>query len=147
MSPAEITAYLHEQFPLAAAMRIRTDSWDGRTLKLAAPLEPNLNHAQSAFGGSISTLAITTGWMLLHLLLLERQVSNRLLIQKSSIDYNRPIEGMLRAAAHVPKVDELNLFLEVLHRRRKARITLETVVYDDTVPAAIHSGTYVAILY
>jgi thioesterase domain-containing protein len=141
-----ISNYLHSHLPLTAAMGITARSWDGQTLQLTAPLKPNINHADSAFGGSISTLGITCGWALLHLALEQRDISNRLLIQDSSTRYLRPIESELFATASLDPA-EFATFCDTIKTRRKARIVITTQLLTNTLLAASHRGTYVAILY
>ncbi|RYG68370.1 thioesterase, partial [bacterium] len=54
---------------------------------LSAPLPPNLNHRGTAFGGSISSLAILAGWSWLWVMLRERAVLPELVIQTAKTDY------------------------------------------------------------
>ena len=84
---------------------------------------------------------------LTYLMLGERRISNRLLIQQSSIDFLRPIDGDLVARACVPEEALLTEFLEKLQRKRRARLTLESQVTCKGLLAARHSGVYVAMLY
>ena len=41
------------------------------TVILAAPLEPNINHKHTVFGGSASALGILAAWSLLHVRLVD----------------------------------------------------------------------------
>src|ERR1022692_3820852 len=76
-----ITEFLHTQIPLTRAIGIDITGWDGTTVTLVAPLAPNQNHADTAFGGSIASIAILAGYSLLYILLAERQISSRILVQ------------------------------------------------------------------
>jgi len=147
VKPAAMTALLHEEIPLTRAMGMTVAAWDGRSVKLTAPLKLNHNHADTAFGGAISSMGIMAGYCLVHMLLEERQISNRLLIQKSSVDYLRPIDADLEAVACVPEEPVLGEFLQSLQKRRRGRLTLESRVMCQGLVAAVHSGLYVAMLY
>jgi thioesterase domain-containing protein len=147
IEPAAETAYLHDEIPLTRAMGMAVSSWDGRTVSLTAPLEPNQNHTDTAFGGAISSLGIMAGYCLVHLLLQERRISHRLLIQKSTIDYLRPIDADMTATACVPEAGELAEFLETLLHKRRARLTLHSQVQCRRMLAATQTGLYVAMLY
>lgn len=147
LPPAAMTAYLHEEIPLTKAMAMTCAAWDGTTATLSVPLAPNLNHADTAFGGSISSAAILAGYCLLYLLLRERQISNRLLITKSEIEYLRPIDADMLATACLPPEKDFLAFFDTLKRRRRARITLESHVTCKNLLAAKHTGHYVAMLY
>ncbi len=147
IQPAAVTAYLHDEIPLTRAMGLAVAAWDGRTVTLTAPLAPNQNHADTAFGGSISALGIMAGYCLVYLLLGERRISNRLLIQKSSIDYLRPIDAGMTATATAPEPAALEEFLSTLQTKRRARLTLPSQIHTQRLLAATHTGLYVAMLY
>jgi hypothetical protein len=53
MTLEALTAYLHERIPLTRALSAAAEAWDGRTLRMGAPLAPNRNHLGTAFGGSL----------------------------------------------------------------------------------------------
>jgi len=146
-TPYDITAHLHEQIPLTQAMGLAVTSWDGVTVTLTAPLAPNQNHADTAFGGSISTLGIMAGFCLLTLLFKDRNISTRVLIQKSTTDFLRPIDGDLIATATLPPANDLADFLTTIQRKRRARIELTSEVSSRGLVAARHTGLFVALLY
>jgi len=142
-----VTAYLRAELPLSAAIGMSLTSWDGQTVSLSAPLGPNLNHADFAFGGSISSMAILATYSLLFLIFRERSISNRILIQESTTKFLRPIDTDIVATACCPAPVALDEFLQTLARKRKSRISLESSVYSGTTLAATHTGLFVAMLY
>jgi thioesterase domain-containing protein len=145
IQPAAVNAFLHGEIPLTRAMGMAVAAWDGQAVTLTMPLEPNLNHADTAFGGSIASLGIMAGYCLAYLMLGERRISNRLLIQQSSLEFLRPIDGEMAARACVPA--EAAEFLATLQRKRRARLTLESQVTCKGLLAARHTGVYVAMVY
>ncbi len=142
-----ITQYLHRHMPLTQAMNVAAESYDGHSLILAAPLTPNLNNSETAFGGSIATLAITAGWMMLHLLLEREAVGHRLVIQKSTVVFQRPIDADFRAVTQRLNDEQAAEFVEAVRINRRAKIDLNIKVYSQNLLAATHEGTYVAITY
>jgi thioesterase domain-containing protein len=146
-TPEDITAYLHNEIPLTRAMELRATGWDGQTVTLAAPLAPNENHTETAFGGSIASMAFLAGYSLLYLIFQERSISTRILIQKSSIEFLRPIDDQLIATACCPPPRELEEMIDTLRRKRRARMTITSQVLSGTTLAATQSGLYVAMLY
>ena len=143
---AEITAVLHKDLPLTRAMGVQLTCWDGATVSLTAPLEPNHNHTATAFGGSIASLSILAGYTALYLLLRDRDVRAHILIQKSAIEFLRPIDTDLTASATLPRPETLNPFLQGLQQKRRGRVTLESRVLAKDALSATHTGLYVAIL-
>lgn len=147
MEPAVLTSYLHAHLPLTGAMGIQVLACTGEGVTLRAPLAPNLNHTDTAFGGSLSALGIVAGWALLHAALLDHQVSARLLIQRSAIDFIRPADADLTATCRFPDSAALGSFLEALQTRRRARLELTAAIYSAKTLAATNQGAYVALLY
>jgi len=144
-SPQEVTRYLHEQMPLTAAMGVVvTQAEDGLT-RLIAPLGPNLNHQQTAFGGSIAALGITAGWVYLHTRLQREGLAPRLIIQKSQVEYLAPIAGELEACCAAPPQEEWDAFVSMLRKRGRARISRPAQIQCQGRISAIHQGSYVAI--
>ena len=145
--PSELTRILHSEIPLTRAMGLIASSWDGQTVTLTAPLEPNQNHTDTAFGGSIASLAVLAGYSLLFLIFKDREISTRILVQKSAIDYLLPIDAEFSARATCPPAAELEEFLATLKRKRRARMELTTQVFSRQVVSATHKGLYVAMVY
>lgn len=129
MPLSPFTAHLHEQFPLAKYMQVQVAAWENQTLRLTAPLAPNVNHSDTAFGGSISTLGILAGYTLIYIALKERQISNRIMIQSSHTDFRRPIDADLTATATLPAAEQLEEFLNGLQRKRRARLSVEAQIF------------------
>ena len=48
-------------------MKLSVSHYDGNKLQLLAPLEPNVNHQMTAFGGSLLSGCALVGWGLLQL--------------------------------------------------------------------------------
>ncbi len=140
-----INRYIHEQIPITAAMGARVESYTASQIVIAAPLAPNLNHKKTAFGGSLATLAILSGWTLVHLKLREEEISNELVIQRSSFDFLKPVEGDFRASAELADPGEWDRFIKVLKRRGMGRITIQSRIDGPDGLAGEHEGVYVAI--
>jgi thioesterase domain-containing protein len=144
MTLDEITAYLHAHIPVTRSLGAAAVRWDGASLALAAPLAPNLNHRGTAFGGSMSALAILAGWGLVHLALRARGFEARLVIQRSAMEFAAPLEGDFTATAALPEADRWERFLATLARHRRARVVVSTSVASGGVVGGLHEGTYAA---
>jgi thioesterase domain-containing protein len=145
MTLDEITAYLHENIPITRALGVRVELYDGESVRLAAPLAPNVNHRATAFGGSVSSLAILSGWVLVHLQLRERGIASRLVIQRSALDFEAPVDGDFTATAVLPAAAPWNRFFATLSRHRRARVTVTSTVACASGVGGRHEGTYVAV--
>ena len=145
MNLSEITSYIHEHIPLTAHLGAVVDSYDGDTVSISAPLEPNLNHRNTAFGGSISALGILSGWTLLFLKLKKTGIKNRLVIQRSSFDFQDPIDDNFSATCSLPNDETWEKFLKTLTRHGRARISVKSTINSSSGTGGVHEGAYVAI--
>jgi thioesterase domain-containing protein len=141
----EVTRYLHEQIPITRQLGAVVQGYDGAEVRLAAPLEPNLNHRCTAFGGSLSAVAILAGWTLVHLKLRERGVDAALVIQRSEVDFDEPVTGDFVATAALPPTAEWDRFLATLARHGRARIHVRGTIEAGSGKAGTYEGVYVAV--
>jgi thioesterase domain-containing protein len=142
-----VEAYLYEHIPITRAMGLKVTGYDGNSVRLWAPLEPNLNHRQTAFGGSVSALGILAGWTLLHIRLGEGcdSAQLQLVIQHSETDYTGPVEQDFTATCEMSGAREWARFEQALRRHGKARIHLESRIEAGGRVLARHKGSYVAV--
>jgi thioesterase domain-containing protein len=145
MKAAEIEAYLHGQIPLSSHMGVRVLECDETGARLSAPLAPNINHRATVFGGSASALAILAAWTWLHFSLRRAGVESRLVIQRNSIDYLRPITSEFEALCPALPSLDLERFLLTLARRGKARAILAAELMCAGERVAAFTGEYVAL--
>ncbi|MFP3949168.1 MAG: YiiD C-terminal domain-containing protein [Longimicrobiales bacterium] len=137
VNPSDLERYLHEHIPLTAAMGVIVEVAGQGRIVLRAPLDPNINHRDTVFGGSASALAILACWALVHLRMRELGHSpRRIVIQRNSMEYERPIEGEFTAECRAPDAGAWDRFLRILERRGIARIGLEATLHDEGVDGA-----------
>ena len=143
---SDLQAYLHTHIPLSAAMQVSVVSVSPEAVTLAAPLVPNINHRSTAFGGSVSTLAILSAWSLVNLRLKAEGLETRLVIQSNRMDYDAPIEADFTAMATLADAADWPLFMKMLLRRGRARIVVQSVVRCRDVVGGRFEGEFVALL-
>jgi len=137
--------YLHRAIPLSRAMQVTVIEVSDQRAVLSAPLGPNINHLGTAFGGSACTLATLAAWSLLHCRLQPLMPAASLVLQSSSMDYQRPISAGFSARARLAPDADWALFLRTLHRRGRARIAAVAEVRAGGEPAAAFIGEFVAL--
>ena len=139
---ARLQQTLHSDIPLTREMGITVAAYDGRQLRLAAPLAPNLNHKCTAFGGSLYSLAVLCGWGLLHLKLEEAGLHRHIVIQEADIEYLLPVAQDIEAECEVDNA-ALQRFMAMLQKHGRARLSLEVAIKHDGHAAVKFSGRYV----
>lgn len=146
MDLGELEAYLHRQIPLSAAMQVSVRSATMDSVVLGAPLEPNINHKSTAFGGSVSALGILAAWSLLHLRLVDAGLACEVVIQSNQMDYDRPITGSFTARSSLADSAAWPGFLKMLTRKKLARIEVQSaLIYEEAVVGRL-GGKFVAFL-
>jgi thioesterase domain-containing protein len=143
--PRVLEAYLHEHIPLSRHIGVRALHADDGQVRLHAPLEPNLNHRQTAFGGSIAALAILAGWSLLWLRLHGRTPGHQIVIHSSAVDYTAPAVADLEAVCSAPPAERWQRFLRTFESRGRGRIELLADVTAGGAQVARFRGVYVAL--
>lgn len=137
--------YLHEHIPLSAAMEVSVVSIEESGVVLSAPLAPNINHRNTVFGGSISTLAILSAWTFVHVQLKTLNIPSRIVIQSNSLEYTNPATGDFQAHCLAPDSIAWQRFINTLTKRGKGRISLSSDVYSNGLLVGQFQGKYVAL--
>ena len=145
MSRDSVEAYLHEHIPISRAMGIGVIEATTERVVLGAPLEPNVNHRSTVFGGSCASVAILAAWTLVHLRVQATGIEGRVVIQRGTTDYRLPVQGAFSATCDSPGEPAWDRFVRALRRRGQARVELEVDVTSDGLVVATFSGAYVAI--
>lgn len=137
--------YLHEQIPLSAAMGVTIRMASAERVQLTAPLAPNVNHNETVFGGSAAALATLAAWTLLHVRLEQAGLRARLVIQRSSMEYERPIPGDFDAVCRFSDEAAWERFRAMFVRRGRARLTLAAHLVHHAQRMAAFEGDFVAL--
>jgi thioesterase domain-containing protein len=144
--PHELQDYLHAHIPLSAAMQVSVVSATDASVVLGAPLEPNINHRSTMFGGSLSAVAILSAWSLLHVRLGAEGLKSRLVIQSNRVDYDAPVTGRFTAAAELAEPAAWPRFIKTLTRMKRARIVARSTLMQGDVVGGRFEGEFVALL-
>jgi thioesterase domain-containing protein len=138
--------YLHAHIPLSATMQVSVCAASAESVVLSAPLEPNINHKSTVFGGSASAVAILSAWSLLHVRLEEEACRCEVVIQSNCMDYDRPISGTFMATSSLADPSDWAAFMRMLVRKKRARIEVHsTLTHNDAVAGRL-KGSFVAFL-
>jgi thioesterase domain-containing protein len=144
MDIAVLQRYLHDHIPLSKAMEVEVVEATDDGVTLAAPLAPNINHRETVFGGSASAVAILSAWTLMYLRLKGEQLNVRIVIQKNTMAYERPITGRFIASAAIPDTVDWRRFVDTLRRKRRGRFTVRSVLSCHAERVGEFEGDFVA---
>jgi thioesterase domain-containing protein len=138
--------YLHRQIPLSSAMAVSVQSATIDSVVLRAPLEPNINHKSTVFGGSASAVAILSAWSLLYLRLLSEGYDCEIVIQSSQMDYDHPIHGAFIATSRLSDTAAWPAFMKTLTRKKRARAEVKSALTSGHSDVGRFNGRFVAFL-
>jgi thioesterase domain-containing protein len=133
--------FLHEMIPLAKAMGVGVEVSDEHALTLIAPKEQNKNSLNTAFGGSLVSLATLAGYGVVWELMktdkkdadgnpAEGKAQWHIVVKESRAAYRRPVLGDLRAICERPAQAAISEFKEALARYGKAKLKLRARVVE-----------------
>jgi thioesterase domain-containing protein len=145
MTKDELQAYLLEQIPLSGAMGIEIKEATDQQVVLSLPLEPNINHRDTAFGGSICAAGTLACWALVHLRLSRLDIQTRLVIHKNKMVYRKPIPGRFEAICQFSDETAWQQVLDMLDRWGRAKLQLTATVSCEGEAAAEFHGSFVVV--
>jgi len=143
---AILQKYLHDHIPLSKAMEVEVVEATDNGVTLAAPLAPNINHRETVFGGSASAVAILSAWTLIYLRLKSEQLNVRIVIQKNTMTYERPITGKFTASAVICDTTAWRRSADTLIRKSSRRFTVRSILYRHAEKVGEFEGDFVAWL-
>lgn len=141
-----LESILHHDIPLTRDMGLKVLDWHDHQLRLRLPLEANVNHKSTMFGGSLYCAAVLAGWGWLHLRLREEGIEDgHIVIQEGQISYPLPVTMDAVSICQAPSAAVWKKFLAMYQRYGRARITLHSQIVnaDSDDDAVTFTGQYV----
>lgn len=145
MIASELELYVHAHIPLSKAMGVSVVRSNEHEVLLRAPLEPNINHRETVFGGSASAVAILAAWALLFTRMKTHGLDQRLVIQRNTMYYDAPICGPFTARASLATVEHWDWFLQMVRRKGKGRVSARSVLEFEGRTVGRCDGEFVAL--
>ena len=134
---------IRSTIPLSEAMQFGINHLDDRSIRVHAPLQPNINIHGTGFAGSIYGVAILTGWALCQHLINNCGVAAELVVGKAEIVYHAPVTGDLVCRSELATT-EVEQFADRLNAGRTAKLPLLVEVGE--APAASLQALFFAKL-
>ena len=140
---SELQQMLHKYIPITEAMGIQVIDSDELSLSLAAPLKNNVNDKGTAFGGSLYSLMVLSGWTLIYKYFKQQNMECDIVIQQSNIEYLKPVESDFIAKASFESEAQITKVLKMFQRKGMARIKLISEIVQNGETAVSFEGSYV----
>lgn len=142
----DLETRIRDQIPLTRAIDLGITAWDGDSLVMSAPLAPNVNDKDCAFGGSLASLMTVSGWALVVLALETRGLACDVFVARSEVLYKAPVWHDFHARATLAEGADWDRFLDTLDKRGKARVGLSCHILETghATPCATLNADFVA---
>ena len=141
MNNKQLESLVHKEIPITQALDIRIEDLTEHSIRVEAPFEANKNIHNTAFAGSIYTVATIAGWSLVNSLAANHGLEGSVVLAKADIQYKKPINGDIVAQCAVDDVATIDNFVHSFHRKNRSRLTLDIeVIEDDAVKALLHAN-------
>ncbi|GFZ29817.1 hypothetical protein CSC2_03430 [Clostridium zeae] len=144
MEKHEFEQFLYAHIPITEKMGFTIVEFTKNKVKVAAKLEPNINHKHTAFGGSINSLMTVCGWAMVFINIKEVDPEAHIVIRKSNIEYLAPIDSDFIAECELLVEEDRNKFFEMYKKHKKGRLTLNVTCHKGDKLLAKYEGQYVA---
>ncbi|WP_151948557.1 thioesterase domain-containing protein [Aliarcobacter butzleri] len=135
---------LHNEIPLTKFMDLKITKYDEKELITIAPLNKNINDKGTAFGGSLATLTIISGWSICWLISKELKInSENIVVIKNEHSYRKPVTKELICHTKRPTKDEIENLKNKLLLKKSASIKISSQIIEDAEVCVDFTGYYV----
>ncbi len=134
--------FIKAHLPLAQFMEVDVESYDGQTLVLTAPLDPNINDKKTAFGGSLYNASVLAGWGSVYLITEKAGIKCNQVVTKASIEYRAPVHGVIRATCNAPDEKIIEEFIAKFKEKGRAKMTVQATIECSGKTAVEFEATY-----
>jgi thioesterase domain-containing protein len=142
----ELQAMIDREIPMCAQIGIGVHDLGADGLVMRMPLDPNRNHQQSAFAGSLSALCTITGWGSVYLVLKELGRRGSIVIRRGAIRYHEPVTSPQILARCLPvSAEARQYFVEMLDHKGQAKLDVTVEIVGREGPAVSFHGSYVVL--
>ena len=135
---------LHNEIPLTKFMDLKITKYDEKELITIAPLNKNINDKGTAFGGSLATLTIISGWSICWLISKVLEInSENIVVIKNEHSYRKPVTKGLICHTKRPTKDEIENLKNKLLLKKSASIKISSQIIEDGEICVDFTGYYV----
>ncbi|MDD4329336.1 MAG: YiiD C-terminal domain-containing protein [Aliarcobacter sp.] len=140
----ELQNKLYNDIPLTKIMEIKIQNYTNQELITTASLGININDKGTAFGGSLSTITIISGWSLSWLISKELGFdSNNIVIIKNETSFRRPVTKDIVCHTKKPSLEEIQILKEKLLTKKSASLKIKSKIIEDNETCVDFVGFYV----
>jgi len=138
----ELQQKIRTGIPLSETMEFEIAELTPNSIRVQAPLAPNVNVHGTGFAGSIYSIAVLAGWALCTHIMNVRSMAGDLVVASAEIKYRAPVTGEILCGSEASGAD-CRAFQAGFDTNGKGRLVLSVEVGER--PSAVLLGTYYAV--
>lgn len=147
MQAKDLENLLRTEIPIAQVIGIHDLHLSQDELTMILPLQPNINHKGTLFGGSLySAGALSCYGLFLAGLRAESLSTNNIVISDGNMRYLAPVDQDAKVTARWKSHTEQVEFFRILALKKKARIQMTAQISIEAKICAEFAGQFVAHL-
>jgi thioesterase domain-containing protein len=145
MNKEEAQLYIEKNIPMSTKMGMQIIELSRKSVRIAMPFAPNINHQGSVFGGSIDSVFFVTCWAYVQLLIADCNPHPKIVGRSGNSVFHAPIKSDFETKLIIPDKKEANRFLMEFNHKGKAKLTTCAVINYEGKIAADFKGEFVVI--
>jgi len=140
----ELEKKIYNEIPMTRLMELKLVNIDDKYFKTSAPLDINVNDKGSAFGGSLSSIAIISSWCLSKLISDELGFENvDILVIKNHSSFKKQVTNDIVCLCTIPTQKDINILKEKLKTKESASLKIHAKIVQDDETRMDYEGIYV----
>ena len=144
ISAQEFMTEIAGKIPIAKALGVDCLEFTEDRVRMSVKFEPNRNHVNSVFGGSLYAVAALASYGLFRAMTEQHGINDDfLVIQEGHITYVRPVTTDFEVVASRPADIDVPKFVESIQRFGKGRLELMSRISLNGKDCAVFKGIYV----
>jgi thioesterase domain-containing protein len=128
---------IEHHIPITKSMGFKVYKIENFTAELSAPLQPNHNHKNTVFGGSLYAACAAACYAVLYNLQIEEKLDSfDLLLATGNSRYLKPVTEDFKVRATI-NTSEWSILLSKLVKKGAGKITVNATVFTDSDPTIL----------
>ncbi|MEZ0391891.1 MAG: YiiD C-terminal domain-containing protein [Pseudobdellovibrionaceae bacterium] len=142
---ADLGKLLNDEIPISKTMGIRDFQLSKTQFSFELPLQPNINHKGTLFGGSLYSAGALACYGLFLSGLRDQSIATKnIVIAEGGMKYLAPVDANAKVEATWNSDQERIQFFKTLQSKKKARVLMRAQVLVGQQICAEFSGFFVA---
>ena len=131
-----------KEFPIAKHLGVNIHNIEENSVYEKALLKNNINIHGTVFGGSLYSVGVLTGWILVKYLLDKNNITGNIFIKNANIEYKKPITNDFIFKSTIPPSNDIIQFFDRLQTMNKASLNVISIINNNLSDNVIFNGCY-----